>query len=101
MKAMGNPAKIARKKTPSRTKPSSSWLTGRARRMTRTHRISSARPWSSRRAAVRGMTALNRYIGNGTTQILNPVRSPISQANRASTTPAYRMNSRPGKKKSR
>ena len=32
--------------------------------------------------------------------IRSPVRSPISQANRASTAPAYRMNEQPGKKKS-
>ncbi len=57
-------------------------------RIARPHRISSERPWSSRRAAVSGMTALNGYIGHGTVPILSDVRSPISQANHVSTAPA-------------
>jgi hypothetical protein len=45
------------------------------------------------------MTAFSRYIGTPTVPILSPVRSPISHACRASTAPAYRMQSMPGKKK--
>src|SRR4029453_2885091 len=67
-------------------------------RIARPHRISSETPWSSRRKAVSGITALSGYIGHGTLPIRRAVRSPISQANHASTAPAYRKNAMPGKK---